>query len=158
VGVVGGASEPGARDRSTGGGVRRVLTIAVLAGVGLGLANVAFAQSSPDAGLWPVVVTKIVAGLELWTFVFATRGPADVPASRRNVVVAFWTGVVDAGATMCVALALQRGSLVLVSVLASLFPAITVLLARVVLHERLGRVRALGLALALAAVAMMVAG
>jgi drug/metabolite transporter (DMT)-like permease len=110
VAVVGGVSEPGSGERPAGRRrVERVLTIAALAGVGLGLANVAFAQSSPDAGLWPVVVTKVVAGLELWAFVFATRGPADVPASRRNVVAAFWTGVVDAVATMCVALALQRG-------------------------------------------------
>ena len=66
--------------------------------------------------------------------------------------------MVDAAATASVALALQRGSLVLVSVLASLFPAVTVLLARVVLDERIGRVRGLGLVLALAAVVMIVAG
>jgi EamA domain-containing membrane protein RarD len=47
---------------------------------------------------------------------------------------------------------------VLVSVLASLFPAVTVLLARVVLEERIGRVRGFGLALAAVAVVMMVAG
>jgi drug/metabolite transporter (DMT)-like permease len=135
-----------------------VLVVAAVAGVGLGLANVAFAQTSPEAGLWPVVVAKLVAATLLWSFVLATRGPGDAPTSRRNVVFAAWTGVVDAGATMSVALALQRGSLVLVSVLASLFPAVTVLLARVVLEERIGRVRGFGLALAAVAVVMMVAG
>jgi drug/metabolite transporter (DMT)-like permease len=158
VAIVGGSGEPGASSRPGGGRpIDAVLVVAGLAGVGLGLANVAFAQTSPDAGLWPVVVAKLVAATLLWSFVLATRAN-DVPASRRNVVFAAWTGVVDAGATMSVALALQRGSLVLVSVLASLFPAVTVLLARVVLEERIGRVRALGLVLAGAAVVMMVAG
>jgi drug/metabolite transporter (DMT)-like permease len=160
VAVVGGSSAPG-QATSRRGGVRRldrVVAIAAAAGVGLGLANVAFAQTSPDAGLWPVAATKLVAGVALWSYVLLAPQASDRPASRRNVVFAVWTGVVDAGATMSVALALQRGSLVLVSVLASLFPAVTVLLARVVLEERIGRLRALGLALALAAVAMIVAG
>jgi drug/metabolite transporter (DMT)-like permease len=158
VAIVGGSS--GEAEWSERGPRRldRVLVVAAGAGIGLGLANVAFAQTSSESGLWPVVATKLVAGVLLWSFVLATPGPADRPASRRNVVFAVWTGVVDSAATASVALALQRGPLVLVSVLAALFPAVTVLLARVVLHERLGRVRALGLALALAAVAMIVAG
>ena len=53
---------------------------------------------------------------------------------------------------------LMGTSLVLVSVLGSLFPAVTVVLARFVLDERIGRVQAAGLVLALAAVAMIVAG
>jgi drug/metabolite transporter (DMT)-like permease len=159
VAIVGGSGEPEASSRPAGGRrIDAVLVVAGLAGVGLGLANVAFAQTSPDAGLWPVVAAKLAAAGLLWSIVLATRGPADVPGSRRNVLFAAWTGVVDAGATMSVALALQRGSLVLVSVLASLFPAVTVVLARVVLDERIGRVRGFGLVLAGVAVVMMVAG
>jgi drug/metabolite transporter (DMT)-like permease len=158
VAIVGASGEPGARSPSGGPRIDRVLVVAALAGVGLGLANAAFAQTSPDAGLWPVVAAKLAAAGLLWSIVLATRGPADVPGSRRNVLFAAWTGVVDAGATMSVALALQRGSLVLVSVLASLFPAVTVVLARVVLDERIGRVRGFGLVLAGVAVVMMVAG
>lgn len=155
VALVGGASAPGPGEpRAT----TRVLLIAVGAGVGLGLANAAFAQTSVESGLWPVAATKLVAGGVLWGYVFATRRDADTPRSRRNVTIAVWTGVVDAGATMSLALALQRGSLVLVSVLGSMFPAITVLLARVVLRERIGRAQAIGLGLALVAVGMIVAG
>jgi drug/metabolite transporter (DMT)-like permease len=159
VAIVGASGESGPRARPVDGPpIERVLAVAGLAGVGLGLANVAFAQTSADAGLWPVVTAKLVAALLLWSVVAAKRASDDEPASRRNVVFAAWTGIVDAGATMCVALALQRGSLVLVSVLASLFPAVTVLLARVALDERIGRRRAFGLVLAAAAVVMMVAG
>lgn len=155
VALVGGARSQGATELRAS---TRVLPIAAAGGAALGLANVALSHTSADAGLWPLVATKLVAGIALWSFVAATRRPGDVAASRRNVTFAVWTGVVDASATACLALALQRGSLVLVSVLGSLFPATTVLLARVVLHERIARGQAVGLGLALAAVAMIVAG
>lgn len=154
VALVGGASAPGPTEPRASG---RVLANAAVSGVGLGLANVAFAETSVDSGLWPVGVAKLVAAIALWSAVLATRGSGG-RASGRNVRFAVWTGVVDIGATTSLALALQRGSLVLVSVLGSLFPAVTVLLARVVLDERIGRAQAAGLACALAAVAMIVAG
>jgi drug/metabolite transporter (DMT)-like permease len=55
-------------------------------------------------------------------------------------------------------LAVQRGPLSLVGVLVSLYPASTVVLARVVLAERVGRAQAVGLGLAAAAVAMIATG
>ena len=155
VAMVGGASAPGPTEPRPS---MRVLGLAAAAGATLGLANVAFAQTSQESGLWPVTTTKLVAGIILWSVVLATR-PSDGPRTpRRNVRLALWTGVFDVAATTSLALALQRGSLVLVSVIGSLFPAVTVVLARFVLEERIARVQAVGLALALAAVAMIVAG
>lgn len=154
VALVGGASAPGPTEPRASS---RVLLLAIGGGLGLGLANVALSNTSADSGLWPVVVTKVVAGVALWSFVLATRG-RDVPATRRTFGFALATGLFDAAATASIALALQRGSLVLVSVLASLFPAATVVLARIVLDERIGRAQAVGLAFALAAVAMIVGG
>jgi drug/metabolite transporter (DMT)-like permease len=154
VALVGGASAPGPTEPRPSS---RVLLLAAGGGLGLGLANVALSNTSVASGLWPVVVTKVVAGGLLWSFVLATRA-RDVPASRRSVGYALATGLFDAAATASIALALQRGSLVLVSVLGSLFPAATVVLARVVLDERIGRAQAVGLACALAAVAMIVGG
>jgi drug/metabolite transporter (DMT)-like permease len=61
-------------------------------------------------------------------------------------------------ATASLAIALQRGSLVVVSVVGSLFPAVTVVLARWFLKERIGGLQAAGIALALVAIAMIVAG
>jgi drug/metabolite transporter (DMT)-like permease len=155
VALVGGASSPGpAEPRAS----TRVLGLAAAAGLTLGLANVAFAQTSEVSGLWPVTAMKLVAGIILWSVVLATR-VSDAPrAPRRKVRLALWTGLVDVAATTALALALQRGSLVLVSVLGSLFPAVTVVLARFVLEERIARVQAVGLAFALAAVVMIVAG
>jgi drug/metabolite transporter (DMT)-like permease len=155
VAMVGGASAPGPTEPRPS---LRVLALAAAAGLTLGLANVAFAQTSEESGLWPVTTTKLVAGILLWSVVLATRGRAESRSPGRNVRLAVWTGLVDVAATTCLALALQRGSLVLVSVLGSLFPAVTVVLARFVLDERIARAQVIGLALALAAVAMIVAG
>jgi drug/metabolite transporter (DMT)-like permease len=155
VALVGGASSPGPTEPRAS---TRLLVMAAVGGVGLGLGNVALSNTSAHSGLWPVVMAKVVAGAALWSFVFATPRRGELPAARRNVTFAVWTGIVDAAATASLALALQRGSLVLVSVLGSLFPAATVVLARVVLRERIGRVQGLGLMLALVAVAMIVGG
>jgi drug/metabolite transporter (DMT)-like permease len=155
VALVGGASAPGPTEPRAS---VAVLAVAAVAGVGLGLANVALSATSADAGLWPVAATKVTAGVALWSFVLATGRPRDRPPSGRNVRFAVWTGVFDAGATASLALALQRGSLVLVSVLGSLFPAATVVLARFVLDERIARTQAIGLVFALAAVALIVGG
>ncbi|MGH2673117.1 MAG: EamA family transporter [Actinomycetota bacterium] len=155
VAMVGGASAPGPTEPRPS---IRVLGLSAASGATLGLANVAFAQTSRESGLWPVTTTKLVAGIILWSVVLATRTSDGPRAPRRNARLALWTGLVDVAATTSLALALQRGSLVLVSVVGSLFPAVTVVLARFVLEERIARVQAVGLALALAAVAMIVAG
>lgn len=155
VALVGGASRPGAGEPRAS---LRVLSIAALAGVGLGIANVCFARTAAASGVWPVVAEKGVSAAVLALVVVAWGAGAHPRAGRRSVGLTIATGAFDAGATASVALALQRGPLVLISVLSSLFPAITVLLARFVLTERIGRAQAVGLALALAAVVMIVAG
>ena len=67
-------------------------------------------------------------------------------------------GVLDLGANGFYALATQEGLLSVVSVLGSLYPAVTVVLARVVLAERVSRVQEVGVVLALAGVVAISAG
>jgi len=76
-----------------------------------------------------------------------------VAVAQTSVASGLWPVV----ATKLVAGALLW-AFVLVSVVGSMFPAITVLLARVILDEQIGRVQALGLVLALAAVGLIVGG
>jgi drug/metabolite transporter (DMT)-like permease len=149
--LVGGAPPPG---RGSTRATTRVLMISAASGVGLGLANACFAQTAASSGLWPVVVTKIVALLAI----VAVAVRDGTRASPRHGRFAVATGFVDASATATISIALQRGSLVLVSVLGSLFPAVTVVLARTFLRERIGPLQAVGIALALIAVALIVAG
>ena len=67
-------------------------------------------------------------------------------------------GLGDAGANLLFSLASLRGYISVVSVLASLYPVMTVLLARVFLHERLMRVQQFGVVAALAGVVLVSAG
>jgi drug/metabolite transporter (DMT)-like permease len=78
-------------------------------------------------------------------------GGRDVPALAL-------VGLGDVGANLLYGLATQRGFLSIVSVLGSLYPVVTVLLARGVLHERLMRVQLVGVASTLLGVALVALG
>ena len=67
-------------------------------------------------------------------------------------------GVLDGGANLTYAIATTAGLLSLVSVLASLYPAVTVLLARVLHHERMTRVQDCGVSAAVVGVVLVAAG
>jgi drug/metabolite transporter (DMT)-like permease len=67
-------------------------------------------------------------------------------------------GAFDTGANALIALAAARGSIGLVAVLSSLYPITTILLARAVLHERLGASRTVGGFIALGGAALIAAG
>ena len=86
----------------------------------------------------------------------AERQPAA--ADRRAAEAGRAGGVLDIGANVAMLLALQASLLSLAGVLMSLYPAATVLLAIVVLRERVTRWQAVGMVLALVAVAMIAAG
>ena len=88
--------------------------------------------------------------------------PAQSPAVpvlrislRRAVVLAAACGIVDAIANVLLLFALRNGDLTIVSALTAMYPAGTILLAAIVLRERIAGIQWLGLALALAAGAML---
>lgn len=151
-------------DLTTEGGTSpALLATAVASGFGFGVIFILFGSVGDDAGLWPLVsaravaVTAMVVVLVSWQ---RTRGqparPWVVPASAAWAPVA-GAGVLDVTANALYLAAAQRGLLSLVAVLSSLYPAATVVLARVFLGERLHRVQVAGLALAAAGVAAIAA-
>ena len=80
------------------------------------------------------------------------------PPRRSPLRLALLAAVLDVGANVAMLLALQASLLSLAGVLMSLYPAATVLLAIVVLRERVTRWQAVGMVLALTSVAMIAAG
>jgi len=79
-------------------------------------------------------------------------------ARRADLPVLASIGVLDTGGNVFFAAASSRGLVSIVSVLASLYPVVTVLLARAVLHERVHRSQELGIALALGGIVLISAG
>jgi len=143
-------------------GMTRVdLLTALGAGLGFGLFFVSLDATSDGAGLWPVVAGRS-ASVTLFAIVAAVRVGARAGRGRALAGTTPWLlvgcGLLDAGANALFLLATQRGLLTLVAVLGALYPAATLLLARLVLGERLARPQAAGVVLAGAAVVLVTAG
>lgn len=126
------------------------------AGAAFGLMFTALSRLSGDAGLWPIALSQAVSVLAVVALALLYGGrwlPREPPAWS-----AAWAGPLSAVAVVSFQLATERGLLTVSSVLASLYPAATILLAVVVLGERVHRPQAFGLALCGAAVALVAAG
>ena len=148
-------TEPGTTP-ARGPGLAPGLADGVLAGAGFGLLFAALGQVPEGAGYWPVLVAQLVSLVAVVTASLLLGG------DPRPRVRGHWLGLV-AGLTAATAvvgfvLARQQGLLSVSAVLTSLYPAATVLLAVVLLHERLHRVQTLGLALCGVSVACVVLG
>ncbi len=125
---------------------------AVGAGIGFGVFFVLISNTS-SAELWLVALSR-TASISLLLGVVVVRGIAVRPAPGvARLVVA--SGIGDSVANLLFLLAERRGLLSLVAVIASLYPATTVLLARVVLKERMSRLQQVGLGLAALGVALI---
>jgi drug/metabolite transporter (DMT)-like permease len=119
-------------------------------GAAFGFFFIALAQTHADAGLYPLLGTRLTSLAILGGFAFAARRPLRVTRpGLRTIVVA---GGLDMSANILYVLAAHAGPLSIAAVITSLYPAGTVALAAVILHERLGRVQWLGVAVALAGV------
>jgi drug/metabolite transporter (DMT)-like permease len=126
------------------------------AGAGFGLLFVALGQVPDDAGLAPLAVMDVAAVIILTAAALALRQPLWLPASITGY--AALAGGLGASATVLFLLATQAGLLTVASVLTSLYPATTVLLAAVVLHEHITRWQGVGLGFAGIAVGLVAAG
>ena len=137
-------------------GQSRHLWLAVAAGVGFGMFIALIGRVAAESVVAPIVIARC-GSLALLVPLAARRGELSVPSSGALGVVAL-AGVCDAGGNAFLVLAAQAGRLDVAAVLSSFYAAATVLLARVVLGERLGAVRLAGLAAALAAIGLIAAG
>ena len=127
-----------------------------LAGLGFGSLFVAFGQISDDAGLLPLAVNQVVAAVVIVLVAILLR-QAWRP-SRSAAVGGVLAGSLSALATVCFVLAIREGLLSVTSVLTSLYPAFTVVLAATILREHVHRAQAAGLLLCAVAVTLVAAG
>jgi drug/metabolite transporter (DMT)-like permease len=155
------AREPRDDDERTHGMTRGDLLTALGAGLAFGVFFVALDATSDDAGLWPIVSGR-VASVALFSVValvsVASRAGQGRVWQGTTPALIVGAGVLDSGANALFLVATQEGLLTLVAVLGALYPASTLLLARLVLGERLARPQRVGVLLAGAAVVLVTAG
>jgi drug/metabolite transporter (DMT)-like permease len=126
---------------------------ALFAGAMFGLFFVLLHRTGPGAGLWPLAPARLVSVLLVGAVVLLRR--ERLPLPRAALAPLVLAGVGDMAGNALFLLASQRGDLAITGVLASLYPASTVLLAQLVLREPLARSQAAGLATAAAAVVLI---
>ena len=144
------------REQSGGRLGVRAVVLAVLAGIGFGGYNVVIELTPTESGLVPLLV-DLILGAVIFAVIVAIiriRQGATFPvlsADRRGLWLAAAAGLLLAVANALLVWGLHQGELAIMGVLSALYPLGTVLLALVVLRERLSPVQIVGVALALVA-------
>jgi drug/metabolite transporter (DMT)-like permease len=132
----------------------RAVVLAVVAAIALGLFVYFLGLGSRQGDPLSTLVGARIGSLAVLVGVAALlRAPVSIPRSSIAAVAA--VGLADVSANALFAVASTHGLLALVSVLGSLYPVVTVLLAHVLLGERLTRAQRAGVALALGGVAVI---
>lgn len=142
-------------------GARPVL-LAAVAAVGFGVALLAIAKGSAHSTLMTLTTMRVTSVTLLGTalMVALARGGqwSEYRLGRHDLGLVALVGIADLAANLTFGLASRRDDVSVVSVLGSLYPVVTVLLARLLHDERLGRLQALGVAGALGGVALIATG
>ncbi|WP_438853972.1 EamA family transporter [Agromyces sp. M3QZ16-3] len=148
----------------------RGLLLAVGSGLAIGAYYIAISHTTDASGVVPLIANRVVSATVLFSAfgalaVFAalrarSSVPAAAPAREKTTVrtafaLALACGVVDATANVLLLLGIRAGDLAVAAVLGAMYPAGTILLAAIVLRERIAPVQWAGLALALAAAGML---
>jgi drug/metabolite transporter (DMT)-like permease len=128
----------------------------LLAGLGFGGLLIFLSLAAGDSGIWGLLPARIAGSVVMLAIV--ARTPGKLFPARGSLLPAIGAGLLVTLGNGFFIIATTEGSLAVVSVLSAMFPAATVVLAWLVLGERLTRQRRLGLVLALVAVGLVAAG
>ena len=126
---------------------------ALIAGLAFGAFFIVIDGTSETTAPWPVVGSRVFSVLAI--FLFVLIGRKNIKPKRNSTPYIIGAGFFDTLANVVLLAALNRGMLSLVSVLASFYPAVTVLLARVFLKEMMLKSQIVGLALGLTSIALL---
>ena len=135
------------------GAARHGLGLAILAGCGFGIFFILVHRAGSSAVFWPLVAARIGSLAFVLPIVLGRR--QLVQPDARLLVPMLLSGVLDVAGNAFFVLAGQAGRLDVAAVLASLYPASTVLLAALLLGERVVGVQMVGIVAALAAIALI---
>lgn len=136
-------------DQAAAGG----LLLGIGSGVGFGVFFVALHAIPPDSGLWPLLAAKVAVVAVFGSLMLARRSSSGVTWTRGGLIVL--SGTADMVANVLFLLATRAGALSVSAVLVSLYPVVVVVLARLVLRERLTWLQATSVALAVTASALL---
>lgn len=131
----------------------RAIVYAVISGLGFGVIFVCLAQTSQDAGLWPLLGQRLVSVPTV--AIVGLLGVGRLKVDRRVIALAMLSGVLDTTANGLYLLAIHGGLLSLVGVITALYPVSTVGLAITLDQEKLHKSQMVGLVLAAASLAMV---
>jgi drug/metabolite transporter (DMT)-like permease len=131
----------------------RILALACVSGLGFGIYFICLARADHDSGLWPLVISRLTSAALIVPLARSRR--VAQPLTGRVLRLAVLAGVLDASANLFFLLASRHGLLSLASVITSLYPAMTVLLAVLVLSEHTGRLQRVGLAMAATSIVLI---
>ena len=132
------------------------LVLALLSGVAIGIFFLALARTSRTGGMWPLVAARTTSVVLFAIIAIGRRTSVRMPP--RTGALALVGGALDMTANGLYLVSTRYGTLSITATLASLYPASTIVLARVVLGERLSVWQDVGIACALAAIGLIVAG
>lgn len=140
----------------------RGILMAIGSGAMIGAFLIIIDQTPDDSGLVPLVFNRGVNGAIMFAvvgvlaFVARRRGTtSQTPGWRPGLMLAVACGLVDTAANILLLVGIRLGDLTVMSVLTALYPAGTILLAAIVLKERVAPVQWVGLALAVSAAGML---
>ena len=128
----------------------------LVAGAGFALLFIGLDRAGSGSGLWPVAATTVTELAAALAVAAVTRN-LRLPGGRPRLLAVI-TGAAGACGTILFFFATHEGFLAVTAVLTSLYPAVTIVLARTVLGERLTALRLAGLILAAACVALIAVG
>jgi drug/metabolite transporter (DMT)-like permease len=135
---------------------RRYVVRALLAGSAFGAFFILIDSAGADAGHWPLIASRLAALVTLVTFALVVRSPLRPEGSAQGKAAA--AGCLDMGGNVFFLLAVHRGLLPVVTVVTSMYPLVTVGLARLLLRERLLPLQMMGVFFATGGVSLIALG
>ncbi len=142
----------------------RGVLMGVGAGAAIGVFLVLLDASPDDSGVVPLILNRVVNALIMLAAVAVVavlarrRGRTTQPLTRAALLLTLACGVLDVTANALLLIGVRIGDLSVMAVLAALYPAGTIILAAIVLKERIAVLQYVGLVLAIAAASMLALG